>query len=91
MNYINDIDKLVANGKVVPLDSTNSKIIQRMSNGSMPPVQSGLPRVSQADINTVAQFIDNPNFWDGYDAGGEDCNDQLSTFDDLYREVARFG
>jgi len=88
MNYINDIDKLVETGKIKPLDSTNSLIIQRMTNGSMPPAQSLLPRVSQTDINTVAQFIDNPNFWDGYDPVGEDCTDQLSTFDDLYAEVA---
>lgn len=90
MNYINDMDKLVANGKVVPLDSAGSKIIQRMTNGSMPPSQSLLPRVSKTDIDTVAQFIDNPNFWEGVDpAGLVDCTDQLSTFDDLYAEVAQ--
>jgi len=87
MNYINDIDKLVANGKVVPLDSANSKIIQRMTNGSMPPVQSGLRRVSQDDINTVAQFIDNPDFWD-IEAPDTNCTDQFVGFDELYAAVA---
>src|SRR6185436_7654324 len=46
MNYINDIDKLVQTGKIVPLDSANSRIVQRMIRGEMPPVSSGLPRVT---------------------------------------------
>jgi serine/threonine-protein kinase len=88
MNYINDIDKLVENGKVIPLNSAGSLIIRRMTDGSMPPAQSGLPRVTQQDINTVAQFIDNPNFWQGYQAPGQDCTDQLIDFDQLYEDVA---
>jgi len=88
MNYINDIDKLVTNGKVIPLDSANSLIIQRMTNGSMPPVQSGLPRVSQNDINTVANFIDNPAFWDNVDAPDTNCADQFIGIDELYRTIA---
>jgi len=91
LNYINDIDKLVAApGKnyIVPLDSANSYIIKRMTDGSMPPLQSGLPRVSQNDINTVAQFIDNQNFWDVTAPGQVDCPDQEINFDDLYAAVA---
>ena len=30
MNYIDDIDQLVANGKIVPMNSAGSKVIQRM-------------------------------------------------------------
>jgi hypothetical protein len=37
MNYIDDIDQLVATGKIIPLDSAGSRIIQRMQAGEMPP------------------------------------------------------
>jgi mono/diheme cytochrome c family protein len=88
MNYINDIDQLVANNKIQPLNSAGSRIIQRMKDGSMPPTASGRPRVTDADISTVAQFIDNPRFWPGLDGGAAGCQDQLFTFDDLYQEIA---
>ena len=88
MNYINDIDKLVQNGKVVPLDSANSLIIERMKRGEMPPVSSGLPAVTDADINTVAQYIDNPRFWPDA-APTSDCQnkDQLVDFDQLFQTI----
>jgi mono/diheme cytochrome c family protein len=89
MNYINDIDKLVENGKIIPLSSTKSRIVERMREGSMPPVQSGLPRVTDADINVVAQFIDNPRFWPNVEPQGGVCPDQLVDFDNLFEEVAR--
>jgi mono/diheme cytochrome c family protein len=88
MNYINDIDKLVSTGKIVPLDSAGSRIVQRMVKGEMPPVGSGLPRVTEADINTVAQYIDNPRFWPNQ-APVSDCQskDQLTDFDQLYQTL----
>jgi mono/diheme cytochrome c family protein len=88
MNYINDIDKLVSTGKIVPLDSAGSRVIQRMVKGEMPPVSSGLPRVTEADINTVAQYIDNPRFWPDQ-APVSDCQDkgQLTDFDTLYQTL----
>jgi mono/diheme cytochrome c family protein len=88
MNYINDIDKLVDTGKIVPLNSAGSRIVQRMVRGEMPPVASGLPAVTEADINTVAQYIDNPRFWPNADPGGN-CldDDQLVDFDELFQEV----
>jgi mono/diheme cytochrome c family protein len=89
MNYIDDIDQLVATGKIIPLDSANSRIIERMTDGSMPPVSSGLPRVTPADINVVAQYIDNPLAWDpGIGGGSGVCQDQVYSFDDLYADVA---
>jgi mono/diheme cytochrome c family protein len=89
MNYINDIQKLADEGKIIPLNSAGSRVIERMREGSMPPVQSGLDPVSDADINIVAQFIDNPRFWPGVEQGGGVCNDQLFDFDTLYREIAQ--
>lgn len=88
MNYINDIDRLVDEGKIEPLNSAGSRIIERMREGSMPPVQSGLDPVTEADIDTVAQFIDNPRFWPGLEERGS-CTDQLFDFDSLYDAVAR--
>jgi len=86
MNYINDIDQLVATGKIVPLDSAGSRVIQRMEKGEMPPISSGLPRVTDADIQTVAQYIDNPIFWpDQAQPGDCEGKGQLTDFDTLFQ------
>jgi mono/diheme cytochrome c family protein len=87
MNYIDNIDRLVEEGKIRPLDSNGSRIIERMRAGQMPPVPAEPVPVNE--INTVAQFIDNPNFWPGLEAPGGVCNDQLFDFDQLYRAVAQ--
>jgi mono/diheme cytochrome c family protein len=88
MNYINDIDQLVETGKIVPLNSAASRIVQRMVRGEMPPVASGLPAVTEADINTVAQYIDNPRFWPEVESGGNCLDDnQLVDFDELFQDV----
>ena len=87
MNYIDDIDRLVTEGKIQPLNSGGSRIIERMRSGQMPPVPNDPVPVNE--INTVAQFIDNPNFWPGLEAPGGVCNDQLFDFDQLYRAVAQ--
>jgi len=88
MNYIDDIQKLADEGKIIPLNSAGSRVIERMRDGSMPPTQSQLPKVGEADINIVAQFIDNPRFWPGVDVGQGICPDQIFDFDRLYREIA---
>jgi serine/threonine-protein kinase len=88
MNYINDIDKLVDTGKIVPLNSAASRIVQRMVRQEMPPVASGLPAVTEADINTVAQYIDNPRFWPDAGPSGNCLDDgQLVDFDELFQDV----
>jgi mono/diheme cytochrome c family protein len=88
MNYIDNIDRLVEEGKIVPLSSASSRIIQRMREGSMPPFATGRT-VSDSDIDTVAQFIDNENFWPDVEPQGRDCSDQVFSFDDLYQEIAQ--
>jgi len=89
MNYIDDIDQLVATGKIVPLNSAGSRVIQRMVRREMPPVGSGLPEVTDADINTVAQYIDNPRFWPEAAPTGGNCTDdgQVVTFDDIFQNI----
>jgi mono/diheme cytochrome c family protein len=86
MNYIDDIDALVDNGKIIPLDSARSAVVRRMREGSMPPLGSGGPRPSERDIDAVAEFIDNPVFWPEY-RPAPSCQDQRLTFDELYRQV----
>jgi len=89
MNYINDIDKLVETGKIIPLNSAGSRVIQRMVRREMPPVSSGLPAVTDADITTVSQYIDNPRFWPDVAPTGGDCSKdgQVVDFDELFQEV----
>jgi len=87
MNYIADINKLVTEGKIVPLNSAGSRIIQRMKEGSMPPFSTGRT-VSEDDIATVERFIDDENFWPDLASQGGDCSDQEFSFDDLYAAVA---
>jgi len=87
MNYINDIDKLVSTGKIIPLNSTGSRIIQRMVKGEMPPIGSGYPAVTTADIDKVASYIDNRNYWPDATAVSCASKNQLYTFDDLYQDI----
>jgi hypothetical protein len=87
MNFIDDIDELVNQGKIVPLDSEGSPVVSRMKEGSMPPLGTNGPRPSERDIELVEQFVDNPLFWPEY-RPAESCQGQLMTFDDLYRAIA---
>ncbi|MEO8180185.1 MAG: hypothetical protein ABI895_15220 [Deltaproteobacteria bacterium] len=89
MNYINDIDELVKTGKIVPLNSAGSRIVQRMVRREMPPVSSGLPAVTDADITVVSQYIDNPRFWPDVEPIGGNCLDdgQLVDYDQLFQDV----
>jgi len=71
------------------LNSAGSRLVQRMVRREMPPIASGLPVVTDADINTVAQYIDNERFWPGIETGAANCTDdeQLVDFDELFQEV----
>jgi len=85
MNYIDDIDQLIANNKLIPGNSADSLVIQRMRNGEMPPTAEGFDPVADAQINVVADFIDNPDFFPVVEQ--PICNDVVN-FDQLYQEVA---
>lgn len=89
MNYINDIERLVETGKIIPMNSAGSRVVQYMQNGSMPPPGSGYPVVKESEIAIVSAFIDNPRYWPGVaDTNCEDAN-QIETFDDLYQDINR--
>jgi mono/diheme cytochrome c family protein len=87
MNYINDIDQLVNEGKIVPLASNDSPVVVRMREGSMPPLGTDGPRPSTQEIEAVADFVDNALFWPEY-RPAESCQGQLITFDELYETLA---
>jgi len=88
MNYIQDLDRLAEEEKLIPGDSANSLIIKRMRAGEMPPRNQGKTPVKPQDIDLVANFIDNERFWPDYEFGGGVCNDQLFSWDDLQIAVA---
>ncbi|HTV20026.1 MAG TPA: hypothetical protein VMG12_15185 [Polyangiaceae bacterium] len=88
MNFIDDMDELVNQGKVVPLDADASPVVVRMREGSMPPLNNTEgPRPSQRDIDVVADFVDNPLFWPEYRPAAT-CEGQLKSYDDVYLAVA---
>ncbi len=88
MNYINDMEQLVENGKVLPLDAENSPIIKRMRSGTMPPPSEGYDRVATAQIDIVANYIDNADNFPGLEPTV--CNDNPpADFDELYSDVVR--
>jgi hypothetical protein len=59
-----------------------------MLDGTMPP-PGVAKRPTAADIQTVVRFIENPDFWPGYDPPepARDCSDQIIEFDDLYLDL----
>jgi hypothetical protein len=60
---VEDVDCMVELGLLVPLDSSGSRMIVLMRNGSMPP--SGVqPRPTTEDIDRLARILDNPAYWD---------------------------
>lgn len=61
--FINDLDELTEQGYIVPLISAQSRIVQVMRDGSMPPPSSGWGPVPDVEIDVVAEFIDAPLFW----------------------------
>jgi hypothetical protein len=71
------------------LSSATSLIVQRMIRGEMPPLSSGLPRVTEADYTLVAAYIDNPTYWPSAAANARSCAEdgQVVDFDELFEEA----
>lgn len=71
IRFIDDPAQLVAAGLLVPLSSASSPVIRVMVDGSMPPPEAGLPEVTDADIGTVASYVDSPRYWPDLPAPAE--------------------
>jgi hypothetical protein len=56
--HMDDLDVMINEGKVNPGDGEGSRLVQRMREGSMPPVSSGEPPVPDATIDRIVDFID---------------------------------
>jgi Planctomycete cytochrome C len=54
---LDSFDRMIDTAKVVPGDGEGSRIVQRMRDGSMPPVTSGAPPVPATTIDRIADFI----------------------------------
>jgi len=87
MNYIDDIDALVKKGKILPLNSGGSLLVQRIKRNEMPPATSPYPQLTDADVDKVVSFIDNPRYWPDYKPADCGDKDQLVTFDDVFQDV----
>jgi hypothetical protein len=55
MGYVLDAGRLIEEGKVIPGDPDASRLLQRMTDGSMPP--AGSPAPSATDISAVRDWI----------------------------------
>jgi mono/diheme cytochrome c family protein len=87
MNYIDDIDELVKKGKIVPLNSGGSLLVQKIKNGQMPPPTSPYPQLNDADVDKIVSFIDNPRYWPDYKPADCSDKDQVVTFDQVFEDV----
>jgi mono/diheme cytochrome c family protein len=83
MCYIEDIDELIANGKITPGDPNGSLLYQRISRDEMPPA-GVTPRLNDDEVQDVAQYIlglrpvENPV-----------CDNQFMTWDQVYESIER--
>jgi hypothetical protein len=57
MNYVDDIDQLIAKGKIIPGDPADSKLVLRVVRGEMPPAGAGLPPAPQELIERLSDFV----------------------------------
>ncbi|MEY4550908.1 MAG: Serine/threonine-protein kinase pkn1, partial [Pseudomonadota bacterium] len=88
INFIDDIDALIAAKKLTPLNSATSPLVQLLLNGEMPP-PGAAPVVSKADVELISSFIDNPRFWPDYvqSAGCKPDDAKLVDFDELFQSI----
>lgn len=71
ISFIGDVNQLAAAGLIVPLSSAASPVIRSMVEGRMPPPESDFLQATEADIDTVVSFVDNPRYWPCVTRGSE--------------------
>ena len=85
---IDDLDALVRDGQIVPLNSAASPLLARSQSGEMPPPGSARPPLAQADLDMLALFIDSPSFWPQASPSDCDAAARFSDFDLVFQSVA---
>jgi hypothetical protein len=85
---IDDVPALVRSGQIVPLHSAESPVYRRSQSGEMPP-PAGLPRLTQAELDILALWIDTPSFWPEPAAPAAcETPPALADFDLVFQSVA---
>lgn len=62
LNYIDDIEDLLAEGVLIAGSSEQSLVVRLMEDGDMPPPFAAGERPTQEDIDLLADFLDTPVF-----------------------------
>jgi mono/diheme cytochrome c family protein len=88
VNYIDDIDALVKGGKIVPLNSAASLLVQLIVRGDMPP-RGARPPMSQIDLRLVTDYIDNPRYWPAPSVSECESSGEVVDFDELFQAINR--
>jgi hypothetical protein len=57
MDYVDDIDRLIETGTIIPGDPADSKLVRRMLRAEMPPPSAGLPPAPQELIERLSAFV----------------------------------
>ena len=81
LNYVADLPRLIARGKIVPGKPDTSPIVRRMTNGSMPPADAH-PRPTDAEVRAVRDWVAA-----GADVGGSPDPRTFTTMADVERIV----
>jgi len=84
MCYIEDVQELIANGKIVPGKPEESPLYDRLtrSNGTQMPPPGETQRPSQFEISQIKDFILRKPA-----APAQVCNDQFITWDQVYEAI----
>lgn len=92
MNYIDNLDQLIANDKVVAGDAVNSPVIRRILDGSMPPKGSGALPPTGDEVLQISEFINglvptSPVAPEEPELSLIPCAAGLVTFDDVFSAI----
>ncbi len=86
-DFVDEYDRLLESGLVIPGDAQESLVIRRILDGTMPPPSSDVPKPTEDVLDQVQAFINNPII--GLPAAAS-CTDQaVITFDEIYSQIQR--
>jgi hypothetical protein len=84
MCYIENVELLIENGKIIPGDPANSPLYQRISatNGTQMPPPGEEPRLNATQIDQIEQYIQRRA-----PEPVAECTDQFITWDQVYEAI----